>query len=754
MTSQSFYGWACFFHNFLWLIKQYSRFNRRDTNGMQTIYQIYKRDLSKIKANKVLWILMLGLILVPALYSWISIDANWDPYGNTKNLKVAIVNNDEGTEFKNTKINIGNEVISKLKDNENIGWTFVSQKEAEAGVKYGKYYASIMIPEDFTEDLLSIVTQSAPTKATLVYSVNEKINAIAPKITKSGLTSLQNEIISSFTQEAANTILTYMNAYGYQLEQVKSDLDQFFNTTGNSQSILPLVGQEIQSAYELANDTHAYVENLQKSMPLLSNALDHYTNIATATNYSMAVVNQSMKNLPDQINANLTSSKNRLDAVSATLNKLQNSVQSGSQTNIQSLQSVSDKLNLIRVSLVNNITILEALNKILNSTALSNFIDNQQYISNQISSEISTINNLTAALKSGQVVSANAIQDSLQNLKDVSNRITIESDNFKQNIVPLISAVMNNALGASDNTLLLLKNAKSNLPLINNLLKDAEISTHLGATQLKNVYDGYLNIQNRLDDGLRNIKALNEDAQFNRIINLILTNPKAISDFLSNPIELKQNRIYPIPNYGSAMTPFYTTLAIWVSAITALSLLSVNVEPFENCLGCTIRRQFMGRYLTFATLSVLQAFVVATGNLVLLGAYAKNPVIFLLFSLYVGLVFHMIVYTLVSVLGNVGKAASLIIMVLQVSASGGTFPIQLTPRLFQNISPLLPFTYAIGGMREAQGGIIWSILWKNIGILSIYFFLFIMIGFFFKEKINRLSERFISKAKESGLVGE
>ena len=114
----------------------------------------------------------------------------------------------------------------------------------------------------------------------------------------------------------------------------------------------------------------------------------------------------------------------------------------------------------------------------------------------------------------------------------------------------------------------------------------------------------------------------------------------------------------------------------------------------------------------------------------------------------------MIIYTLVSVFGNVGKALALVIMVLQVSASGGTFPIQLTPRFFQNISPMLPFTYAIGGMREAVGGIIWSSLYHNIAVLSIYFFLSIIIAIFLKEKINKKSEKFISKIKESGLIGE
>ncbi|EET85108.1 YhgE/Pip C-terminal domain protein [Clostridium carboxidivorans P7] len=224
--------------------------------------------------------------------------------------------------------------------------------------------------------------------------------------------------------------------------------------------------------------------------------------------------------------------------------------------------------------------------------------------------------------------------------------------------------------------------------------------------------------------------------------------------FLANPIDLKQNRIYPIPNYGSAMSPFYTTLALWVGAFILLSLLSVEVKSFEDGVELSAREQFFGRYFTFVTIAIMQALVTTIGNLVLLKTYVVSPAVYVMLGVYTSIVFTMIIYTLVSVLRNIGKALAMVAMVLQVSASGGTFPIELMPHFFQNINPMLPFTYAIGAMREAVGGILPQALIKNIAVLLIFFLISIFFGVFFKEKANRLSEKFVKQFKDSGLAGE
>ncbi|MBE6068902.1 MAG: YhgE/Pip domain-containing protein [Clostridium lundense] len=238
------------------------------------------------------------------------------------------------------------------------------------------------------------------------------------------------------------------------------------------------------------------------------------------------------------------------------------------------------------------------------------------------------------------------------------------------------------------------------------------------------------------------LRGLSDDKKVNELINILKRDAKAESEFLSNPIEVKEDKLFAIPNYGSAMAPFYTVLA----------LLSVEVKSFEDGLEISPTQEFLGRYLTFVTIGIMQALVVTLGNLYLLKTYVIAPLPYVVFGVYTSIIFMMIIYTLVSVFGNVGKAIAMVVMVLQVAASGGTFPIQLTSPFFQSINPMLPFTYAVGGMRETVGGILKDLLIFNIYKLSIYFVTSLVIGMSLKGKVNKIMKKFILKFKESGLA--
>lgn len=721
---------------------------------MNTILKIYKRDIQKIVTNKAFIVIIIGLIIVPALYAWINIIACWDPYGNTKGLSVAIVNSDKGAQFKTSKINVGKEVVDKLKENQNIGWKFVDKNDAESGVKSGKYYASITIPEDFSNNLLSVVLSSEPKKAKLIYSVNEKVNAIAPKITKSGLTSLQNEISTSFTQEASSTVLNYLNAYGLELEKAKPQIQKLMDLMIDIDNNSSKVGQSIDNAYTTAVDLQKYIQNLQGNMPTITDTLNKTIDAVKSGQDFLNKSNDTLKNISPYIRTQLTIIKSNLDTAQANLSSLINSGTLDISSQLKLLQSASSNVSSSISNINSAINMLQSINKILNSNTISNFINNLENIRNQLVQINVTLNNLIDTLQKGNQVSVDAINSLIQSLNKTSQLVSDATNNFDNNVGPTINDLMNNSIAVTSNSLKLLQNTQNSIPLINNLLTDANIGTGLGASQIQGVKNRFPEIQQSLHNNVEKFRNLDKDERLNELTKLLQRNAKSVSDFLSNPIALEQNRVFAIPNYGSAMTPFYTTLAIWVGAFTLLSVLSIKVAPLENNKAVSTREEFFGRYLLFATITIIQALIIASGNLFGLKTYAVSPAIFLIFSIYVGIVFSMIIYTLVSVFGNVGKALALVIMVLQVSASGGTFPIELTPKFFQYISPMLPFTYAIGGMREAEGGIIWLTLYHNIAVLAVYFFLSIIIAIFFKEKLNKKSEKFVNKLKESGLIGE
>ena len=248
---------------------------------MRSVFRIYKRDMKSILTNYVTFIIILAIAILPALYAWFNIQAGWDPYSKTKGLLVAVVNMDKGSEFRNVKVNVGNDVIKKLASNQSIGWTFVSEKEAEKGIKYGKYYASLTIPKEFSKDLLSIATQDVPTKAELIYTVNEKRNAIAPKITGKGATTLQEEITKTFIETASGTIFSYLNQIGVELEKSKPQLESLVDMIIKIDDKMPEAGKSIQNVYDGSVTLQKYLQKIQANTPVMSDAVDKTLGIAT-----------------------------------------------------------------------------------------------------------------------------------------------------------------------------------------------------------------------------------------------------------------------------------------------------------------------------------------------------------------------------------------------------------------------------------------------------------------------------------------
>lgn len=723
-------------------------------NHIKNVFRIYRRDMKNILTSYVTLAIIIALTILPSLYSWFNIKACWDPYANTKELSVAVVNLDKGTEFRNVKINVGGDVVKKLADNQAIGWKFVSESEAENGVKYGKYYASVTIPKDFSQNLLSIVTQDTPKKGQLIYSVNEKRNAIAPKITQKGATNLQEEITRNFIETSSNTILSYLNQFGIELEKMKPELKNIIDVIVSVDSSMPEISKDIDSFYSQSLDFQKYMQNVQNSLPVTSDALNKTLSIAQTGNGYVSKTQQSLQAISPFIKANLSLVKSTSDNAETLLRELQDLKSSDTGATRKILVDVRDKYGDGVKKLDQILSLLNSINNALSNSRLENFINNLSNVRNQMSDQQNFISVLIDTIDRGNQVLPGDINSAIQGANKISSTLGNMIDNFDSETAPAIDQSLKNFAGLSDDAVKMLQNMQTNMPLISSLIGGINTASGSSVNRLKELKDKFPKIQQDIHSNSEKLKGLSEDEKFNEITKILKKDAKKESDFLANPIDLKQNRIYPIPNYGSAMSPFYTTLALWVGAFILLSLLSVEVKSFEDGVELSAREQFFGRYFTFVTIAIMQALVTTIGNLVLLKTYVVSPVVYVMLGVYTSIVFTMIIYTLVSVLRNIGKALAMVAMVLQVSASGGTFPIELMPHFFQNINPMLPFTYAIGAMREAVGGILPQALIKNIMILLIFFLISIFFGVFFKEKANKLSEKFVKQFKDSGLAGE
>ncbi|WP_066154689.1 YhgE/Pip domain-containing protein [Halalkalibacter krulwichiae] len=259
-------------------------------------------------------------------------------------------------------------------------------------------------------------------------------------------------------------------------------------------------------------------------------------------------------------------------------------------------------------------------------------------------------------------------------------------------------------------------------------------------------------IEVNIGEAARRIHQMEDDNRINEIISMLRNDLDQESDFFASPVLLSEEQLFPIPNYGSANVPFYTTLSLWVGALLLSNLVSTNLHGADRREPFTLRQIYFGRMILFLIVGVLQGLIVSIGNLTLLGIYAAHPLLLILFSVLIAIIFMTIVYTCASILGNIGKALAIVLLVLQLSSGGGTFPVEVIPPFFQAIHPFMPFSYAINLLREAVGGVIPILVWRNIAVLVCFWLLAIAIGVLLKPLFDKRIQATSDKAKSSRLI--
>ncbi|MHB7979663.1 phage infection protein [Clostridium sporogenes] len=720
---------------------------------MKNIFKIYRRDLQNIITNWVAIVVMLGLMILPSLYAWFNIKSSWDPYANTKSISVAVVNKDKAAVFKGQSINVGEELVNKLKINKNIGWKFVDEKEAEKGVKYGKYYASVMIPEDFSYKILSI-TRDKQEKPTLIYSVNEKSNAVAPKITSKGVTTVQNEVTKTFVKTVNGIIFEIFNKLGIELEKGKPKLKDLMNMIFYVNDKIPEINASIDNLEKGAITLEEFIEKINKDIPLIKDTINKALSAGDKTKLFLSKSKEGINNVAPYIKQDLIIAKKINNTAEVLIGEGVGVIEKNSKQAKEDLVVSKDKLTNVKEILNSTLELVDIINKDKKNIILNDFENKIKDMKERVNNKIENINTVVSSIDRGEKVSVEVLNRLKNKANGIDSILKQIIEDFNPKVVPAINNVFNDLIVVADNTIQLLKNANENLPEATELLDKGYTGAEKGIKGIKILKSNLPSIEKSIGEVSNKLKTLDDDERLNEIIKLMKNNAKIESDFISNPVEIKENRIYPIPNYGSAMAPFFTTLSLWVGALILVSILSVDVKDIKGAKKLKVYEKYFGRYLTFMTIAIFQALIVSLGDIYLLKVYVSNKPIFILFSIFISIIFSMIIYTLVSVFGNVGKALGVILLVLQISASGGTFPIEVTPGFFQRINPLLPFTYAVSGMREAVGGVIEGILLRDIVVLLIYFTLSILLALLLKKKLEKINRNFMRKFKESGLVEE
>ena len=259
-----------------------------------------------------------------------------------------------------------------------------------------------------------------------------------------------------------------------------------------------------------------------------------------------------------------------------------------------------------------------------------------------------------------------------------------------------------------------------------------------------------------VDTALENItadlKALQSSETYQHLISLEGIDSDSISDFMSSPVSINSKVLYDVENYGSGMTPFYTNLALWVGGLILVSILKQEVDKDETISRFTPTTAYFGRWMLFVVVGLIQGFIVCIGDLLLLKVQCVHPVAFVCAGMLCSFVYVNLIYAMALTFKHIGKALAVVLVILQIPGSSGTYPIEMTPAFFQRLHPLLPFTYGISAMRECIAGMYGANIWKYLGILAIFFPISLFIGLVLRPLLMNLNHLFDKRLSETELM--
>lgn len=703
---------------------------------MKKIFTLYKRDIHSIITNIMSIVLIGGLIFLPSLYAWLNIKASWDPYAQTDQIPLGFVNEDVGATVRGEEIDVGKNLVDNLKKDTNFNWHFVDRKEAMEELEYGNYYAVIVVPEDFSETLGSVV-KAEPEKATMEYYVNEKINAIAPKITDKGASVIVEEISSEFISTVNGIIFEMFNDIGLELEESIPDIELFEEYVFTLEEELPNIHDKLVEMDEQLTHASNMLDVANEKIPQAKEVTKKGLDAIQKTSTFLNEVEEKLK----AISPALKEEVKEIEAVFKDVNEKRAEIEQAIKEELEEIdvESIESELPKITEDIDG---IIASLQEVQNNLEEENEeIETLITTLESMKEDIATVQGKTDDIKA--FIGNNEqffkdLQESIGSVTDIDLQAFVEK--YEDEIEPKMLAEIHAGQETVNEAKGMINDISNAIPEIEKMLNETDTKIDEGQEALDTLFSVYPQVQDRVNTLADTIREVQDEADMQEIVDLLLNDPEKEKGFFAEPVVLHTNEVFPIPNYGTGMTPFYTVLSLWVGGLLLISLLSPNV-PEEDTLSPKV--VYTGRMLTFMTIGLLQTVIVTLGDIFILGVEVSSPFWFVIFGLLISLVFMSIVYTAIALLGDVGKAVAIILLVLQIASSGGTYPVVLLPEFFQAVNPFLPFTYGVDLMREAVGGIIWKRAFFDIGALIIFAAISITVGVFLKGPIQKKMKKLI-----------
>ena len=825
---------------------------------MRNIFTIFKNDFRALSRHFLAFTIILSILFLPALYAWFNIYAFWDPYGKTDEINIAVVCNDRDYMDDDGKIiNIGNELVTELKEDPHFGFVFLDDADKAVDDLYaGKYYAAVIIEPDFTYNMYNFLNtdMSSPT---INFYLNEKTNAVAVKVVEAAGDKVKQCVNEKYIQAIVETLFGKFNSFseGVQggttvdmlkttlskidrnLEQYDNTIDQFVaannslvGTLNNSNSTidytihllgneriniskqvsyiestkgdLALINEEVnnmliglqdsvqQAIYKLdrlydgngdsTEDAKVALKELEKQYQELIDYLTHSGIMGSDAEDTLSALNKvkdKITQLREKLGLDSQADANAAEQLQADYNEVTVPVVYSAVTgydyeDLTKAQSTEQSMDTMMTFMADDAK--QRLSSIQTNVNIAKTTDDAETRENAltsarddsvvVSSELSALGTAMGAVEdaSGSTdksaseaanKAANDTKDAGQILDDILNGnrdidlirdLQIISDllgntrvALTEIVYPSIDSMLTNlqdSLGDLSSILLDLSNVMGKVPPIVNELGNTFGAVNNALVQVKELIGNY---RTRIADALAILSGDSDNSYIQQVLDFLNVDPESIGEFFASPVSIRSESVYPVESYGTAMAPFYTMLAIWVGCIILNAILKIDT-PVE-LIGATNSQRFFGRYLIFALLSLIQTMVIMVGDLVIFGMDCVHPGLFLLSGVVTSLTCSMLAYSMAIAGGNIGKALFVVIMIIQIAGSGGSYPIELLPDFFQQIYLFFPFPYAINAMREAIAGLYQNNYLIYLLQLMLFFGVGLFVGLVLKRPLDGIN---------------
>ena len=679
---------------------------------MRNILGVFKYDIKTLSRHFFAMAVAVAICLLPSLYAWLNIYSNWDPYGNTGNVSIALASMDKGyvTE-KGEVVNKGQEVLDDLRESTAINWVFLdSEEEAVNGVYSGKYYAAVVIDEDFSYNMFNMLTEWTG-KPSITYYENAKKNAVATKITDTAAGNVKASINEAYLEVVISTVMESANRIADDITgddpagSLRSILEQSIVTLNACNRMMDSFGAAVAGTNLPQVDTQRLDEiimTINEKLPDGSTLRQTVAEVSMKINENAEKVENALRVLE---NATVDTS-----GVAAA-----NQVIAGSAASYEEIAKLLEEM-----------------------AADAPTSDTRAYIESMASVARETSGWLYKL--SETEIADTAINGAVDSLKTLVK--------LNQSFIPCLDdisiQVESTFLSVAD----MLDDAKIMLNDVHQLKQAAANVKAAGADTLSILKPAGTRVASSLADALHKLETLNGEDYLKALLEILGGSPILYGEYFAQVVQTTVTPVYPIANYGSAMAPYYTVLSIWVGGVMLGAIFKAHARH-DGLVDPKPHELYFGRYLLFFFLSQIQTAIIITGDLFLLKIQCLHPGLLYLCGAVTSFTFSLLIYSLAVSFGDVGKAIVVVVMVLQIAGSSGTFPIELLPEIFQKIYRFFPFPYAIDAMRECICGVYGSTYVVKLGQLLIFAVVALGIGLFARRPFIGVNEFMEERLEET-----